>query len=239
MYRVFSMADWDDITARQLAYYRARAPEYDAWWQKSGGYQLDDDNSARWQQDLRQVEQALDRFRPYGTVLELACGTGWWTKYLAQFDVSLTCVDGSPEVVEINKVRIADADLIMPDYVIADLFNWQPSQRFDLVFFSFWLSHVPEIHFDAFWSMVRHALKPDGRVFFIDSHPDEGRSGSYNRRLGTNGLEDRDLKNGQSYQIVKHYHSPGTLSERLSRAGWKLNCSTTQKFFLYGKASRQ
>jgi 8-hydroxy-5-deazaflavin:NADPH oxidoreductase len=48
-------------------------------------------------------------------------------------------------------------------------FNWTPTQEFDMVFFGFWLSHVPMAQFADFWQMVKVALKPNGRVFFVDS----------------------------------------------------------------------
>jgi hypothetical protein len=36
----------------------------------------------------------------------------------------------------------------------------------NLLFFSFWLSHVPPARFEEFWALVRGALKPEGRAFF-------------------------------------------------------------------------
>ena len=47
-------------------------------------------------------------------------------------------VDASPEVLEINRDRVG-RDV---DYVIADVFGWLPERRFDIVFFSFWLSRA-------------------------------------------------------------------------------------------------
>jgi hypothetical protein len=49
------------------------------------------------------------------------------------------------------------------------LFDWAPTERFDVVFFSFWLSHVPESKFQSFWNTARKALASGGRAFFIDS----------------------------------------------------------------------
>ena len=41
---------------------------------------------------------------------------------------------------EINRIRTARADV---EYVVADLPAWVPESSYDVVFFSFWLSHVP------------------------------------------------------------------------------------------------
>ena len=75
----------------------------------------------------------------------------------------------SPEVIAINRTRVDRPNV---DYVVADLFAWTPPQRYDLVLMSFWLSHVPDARFDAFWAMVRSALAPGGYAYVIDSAHD-------------------------------------------------------------------
>src|SRR5689334_5611184 len=136
----------------QIAYYRARAPEYDAWWLRTGRFDRGTANNAAWHADAAQVEQAavdmLARARP-SRVLELACGTGLMTRHLAPRVAHVTAVDAAPEVIAINRGRVAAANV---DYVQADLFEFEPPQRYDLVFMGFWLSHVPHARFDAFWA---------------------------------------------------------------------------------------
>src|SRR5205823_960021 len=79
----------------------------------------------------------------------------------------LTAVDAAQEVLTVNRERV-DAENI--DYIQADLFEWTPqAAAYDVCFFGFWLSHVPGSRFVAFWEMVRAALRPGGRVFFVDS----------------------------------------------------------------------
>ena len=153
--------------AEQAAYYRARAPEYDEWWQRLGRHDHGEAFSAQWDEETREVERALARFKPAGNVLELASGTGWWTERLARTATALTCVDAAPETIALNRERLARAGLPLATYIEADLFAWQPTERFDVVFFSFWLSHVPSDLFDPFWRTVAAALKPEGRVFFV------------------------------------------------------------------------
>lgn len=53
-------------------------------------------------------------------------------------------------------------------FIQADLFAWEPDRRYDVVFFGFWLSHVPPARFGSFWALVADCLKPQGRVFFAD-----------------------------------------------------------------------
>src|SRR6185437_317590 len=144
----------DPLLIEQAAYYRARAPEYDDWWQRTGRFDRGPEATGRWRAEVAQVEADLLRAGLTGDVLELACGTGWWTERLARTAARLTCIDGSPETIDINRRRLSAAGLALPRYEVADLFEWTPSASFDAVFFSFWLSHVPADRFDWFWAMV-------------------------------------------------------------------------------------
>ncbi len=126
-----------ELLSEQAAYYRARAPEYDAWWQRTGRYDRGTEATARWKAEAAQVEAELGRATLTGEVLELACGTGWWTERLARTARHLTCIDASPETLEVNRARLASAGLPLPTYGIANLFEWTPSTQFDAVFFSF------------------------------------------------------------------------------------------------------
>ena len=143
------------------------------------------------------MTEALEAFRPTGSVLELACGPGVWTRQLLRHAAEVTAVDASPEMLAIAVARVGDERV---RFVQADLFAWVPDRRYNVVFIGFWLSHVPLERFESFWSMVADCLKEDGRVFFADDGyrtPDElveGPSSSTIRRR---------LDDGTSYRMVK------------------------------------
>jgi demethylmenaquinone methyltransferase/2-methoxy-6-polyprenyl-1,4-benzoquinol methylase len=142
----------DDLLAEQRASYRARAPEYDDWWLRRGRYDRGEADAREWGKQVATVAAALDGFGPKGDVLELAGGTSWWTERLARTATRLTVVDSSPEMLERNRARVGRADV---EYVNADLFEWRPPRTYDLVFFSFWISHVPRARLASFWALVR------------------------------------------------------------------------------------
>jgi ADP-ribose pyrophosphatase YjhB (NUDIX family) len=121
---VWAAASDEQILLEQADYYRARAPEYEDWWRRVGRYDRGEEATARWRNDVAQVDDALARAELTGDVLELACGTGWWTERLARTARNLTCVDASPETVEINRARLRDAGVTLPHYEIANLFGW-------------------------------------------------------------------------------------------------------------------
>ena len=218
-----------DLVNEQIEYYRARAGEYDEWWLRQGRYDRGPEFKAQWDAEIEQVRASVEAFAPRGSVLELACGTGNWSVELARFADRLTLVDSSPEVLALNRSRLQHA---RARHIQADLFTWRPTEKYDVVFFSFWLSHVPFAAFDAFWDSVRNALAPDGRVFFIDSLDDERSTA----RAQTEP-ERRRLNDGREFHIVKIYYDPAELSEKLRARGLRADVRTTPNYFLFGSAT--
>ena len=222
-----------DLLSEQKRYYSERAPEYDDWWFRRGRFELEPEALARWEEDVAEAEAELDAFRPRGTILELAAGTGLWTRHLVRHGERLVAVDASLQTLEVNRARVEG----QVEYVVADLFTWEPEERFDLVFFSFWLSHVPEGRFDAFWGTVRAALAPGGRVFLLDSGAGD------TAHTGTDQADEqetRSLSDGRTFRIVKRRWSPEELAERVRPLGFKLELrdSANGHFLLGGGGLR-
>src|SRR5919202_1335145 len=104
------------LLAEQRRYYRERAPEYDDWWFRRAGYALDSETAARWFADVRELEAALEAFGPGGDVLELAAGTGIWTRRLLRHADRVMAVDAVAEVLELNRARNgATAEYVVDD----------------------------------------------------------------------------------------------------------------------------
>jgi len=224
----------DELLEQQKAYYRARAGEYDEWFLRQGRYDRGPEHTAQWFAEVEEVRAALERFNPAGRVLELACGTGWWTEQLVRWASELTAVDASAEVLELNRNRVGDAKVRR---VQADLFAWKPDQTYDVVFFSFWLSHVPPERFQAFWTTVRRALAPGGRVFFVDSlRTVESTATDHVLSPEDDVVMERKLNDGRSFHIYKVFYAPAELEARLATIGWRTSAAATASFFLYGHA---
>ena len=225
----------EGLLASQLAYYRARASEYDAWFLRQGRYDRGEVHRKKWFAEVRVLAKALEDFAPRGDILELACGTGWWTEQLVRYGDSLTAVDASPEVIAVNRARLPLAEI---EYVQADLFNWQPERRFDTVFFSFWLSHVPPERFAGFWATVKACPNPGGRVFFIDSSPaPEGTAEDHVLNSPNATTVKRRLDGGRIFDIVKVFYGPEKLGNDLAALGWQSSVRQTETFFVYGTAT--
>ena len=149
----------------------------------------------------------------------------------------LTAVDASPEVLALNRERVADQAAVL--YVQADLFAWRPAERYDLVFMSFWLSHVPAERFDAFWSTVAAALAPGGVAYVIDSaHEPSSTARDHPVPSRDSGVVLRRLDDGRSFSIVKVFWEPAALGARLAPLGWRGDFARTPRYFLHGTARR-
>jgi SAM-dependent methyltransferase len=202
----------------QAAYYRALGAGYlDQGLDLPGGDEL---------------AEALEAFQPTGSVLELACGPGVWTGQLLRHATDVTAVDGSPEMLAAAATRVAGERV---RFVQADLFDWVPDRGYDVVFFGFWLSHVPPERFASFWSLVADCLNDDGRVFFADDAyrtPDELIEGPSSSTIR------RSLDDGTSYRLVKVPHQPVALEEQLRKIGWNIKVSATSGPFYWGAGTR-
>jgi SAM-dependent methyltransferase len=208
--------DVQALIAEQIAYYRARAPDYD------DAYLGKD-----W-------DRCIDELPITGDVLEVACGTGHWTPLLAARARSVTAVDAAPEVLALARRRVRGLPV---EFIQADVFAWQPPRRYDTVFFAFWLTHVPPARFAAFWSTVGTALAPGGRACFIDS--------SSRERAGEDVVADqatpavwRQLGDGSEHRVVKVFYTPDELTARLAELGWSAEVRETSTPLLVGTARR-
>ena len=205
----------DALIDEQVAYYRARASEYDEV------YQARD----RWDGFVEELPIA-------GDVLELACGTGRWTPLLCRRGRSVTALDAAPEMLEVARRRLGDRPV---ELIVADLFRWRPPRRFDTVFFGFWLSHVPPARFAPFWSMVGAALAPGGRACFLDTS-DREREIEQVLPDQPGSMVRRRLHDGTEYRAVKVFYAPDDLEARLAELGWSATVRRVDRHLLAGTA---
>lgn len=215
----------EEILREQLDYYQKRAREYDKSVGGTGYVGAVSPENDEVNQEWLYIHKALHAIGPVGDALELACGTGIWTRELLLHSNSITAVDGSPEMIIINREKLGDTKI---KYQCLDIFEWEPDKTYDLVFFAFWLSHVPPSHLSGFLDKVARATKPGGRVFIIDEpKSDKNISGA-----NVDGLyQQRSLDNGSSYRIVKVYYDPMEIELAFLEKGFFKESITVGKSF--------
>jgi 2-polyprenyl-3-methyl-5-hydroxy-6-metoxy-1,4-benzoquinol methylase len=117
----------DSLIEEQVAYYRARAPEYDQrlkelhQYMALGGSILNPTEDSDADEGIAAALEELNRHLPVDHVLEIACGTGWWTQWLARSAQQVTALDAAPEMLALNRQRVG-----LPNvrYEQADVFSW-------------------------------------------------------------------------------------------------------------------
>lgn len=232
-------SEW--ILDQQARYYEDRAAEYDDVWFRRGRYDLGPEGNARWFEETARLEAAVDAFHATGNVLELAAGTGLFTERLATTAGALTALDAAAAVLVENRERVRDPSVT---YIHADLFSWEPQfgERFDVIFSSFLISHIPPSRFEAFWARLERWLAPGGRVFFCDDvagGEDRPSNHGEDAEDGPDFAHRRMLHSGQEYTIVKIFYEPSRLEDELAALGWKAEIGTTGGEFFYGTATRR
>jgi demethylmenaquinone methyltransferase/2-methoxy-6-polyprenyl-1,4-benzoquinol methylase len=193
--------DTESLIKEQIDFYRELAGDYDG--------QVYD------QEHWENLANTIMKDCPHvGSCLEMASGSGLWTKRLLDYADSITAVDSSPEMHAISVDRISDPRV---SRVTADIFNLELPGTYDLVFAAFWLSHVPMERFEAFWGLIAKSLKPNGRVLIVDSHA-----------VGPGGGGDtHHLTDGREFTIIKVNHDLAELGKRLDTLGWDVDVVAT------------
>lgn len=218
----------------QIAYYNARAKEYDEWFYRIGRYDRGSEINQRWFDEVAALKNVVHKVGTVESILELACGTGIWTQELLKIGKQITALDASQEMIEINCQKLNSASNV--EYQQLDLFLWQPDKQYDLVFFSFWLSHIPPAKVDEFLSKVYDSVLPKGKVMIIDSYFEITSSAKDHPLQNKNEIyQKRKLNDEREFQIFKIYYQPDVLLHKLTQAGFQSEARLTDTYFIYAQ----
>jgi demethylmenaquinone methyltransferase/2-methoxy-6-polyprenyl-1,4-benzoquinol methylase len=225
----------DDLLTDQIRYYDDRAPIYEQLYFREGAYAVDDPAwTVNWERETGELETFVRALPASTSVLELACGNGLWTRFLAPRATRIVAVDASARMLARNRAWVGD-DRVR--YVQADLFGWDAGQTFELIFAGFFASHVPPGRWQPFWTKVRRWLAPGGTLAFVDDcwGPDRPRSSD---RV-PDGPEHAHVRrlDGEAYTIVKRFFRPNELETAFDEIGWRASVDSTGEHFLYGTAT--
>lgn len=220
-----------DLEREMIAYYEARAPEYDDWYLRRGRYSHGPIHDAAWDAELDVAGRWLDGLPIRGEIVELAAGTGWWSPLLAtKGEASL--YDATEAPLAHARARLL-AHSLRAHLHVRDAWA-EPDRPVDALFTGFWLSHVPPERLPSFLGLARRWLRPGGLFAFIDSLEDP-RSGSVDRVPAVDGVAVRRLSDGREFRVVKVHHQPAALADAMATAGFEaVSVTTTGRFFVLG-----
>ncbi len=220
-----------DPDREMVAYYEARAPEYDDWYLRRGRYTHGPIHDAAWNAELDAAGRWLDGLPIEGEIVELAAGTGWWSPLLATKG-DLALYDASDAPLARARDRLVAHDLRAHLHV-RDAWA-EPDRPVDALFTGFWLSHITSERLGDFLGLAKRWLKPGGTFAFIDSL-DDPQSGTADRTANVGGVSTRRLADGRSFRVVKVYRDRQEMRAALTAAGFEdVSVTTTGRFFILG-----
>lgn len=203
-----------------LDYYARRAPEYESIYSRPER-----------QADLRSLESLVARELEGLHVLELACGTGYWTQVLAAVAASVLATDGSPEVLAQARRKELPADRVtfrqLDAYCLPDSLP-----RLDAVFAGFWWSHVPRQQLSAFLSGLTAALGPGVKAVFLDNRFVPGSSTPLCRTDGQgNTYQRRTLSDGSAFEVLKNFPDAAEIQAAVAPFGGDVEVTELEYFW--------
>jgi ubiquinone/menaquinone biosynthesis C-methylase UbiE len=183
-------------------YYNRRAGEYEAIYHR--------DDPAR-QLELGAITTAMRAALAGHDVLEIACGTGYWTERLAPFAQSVLATDASQEMLDVARSKQLPATA---RFTHADAYDLSAVQGdFDGGLANFWFSHVPHNRVTDFLNGLHRRLGSGASVFMADNCFQEGVGGELVQMPGgTDTFKRRYLSDGSEHLILKNYYTHEQLS---------------------------
>lgn len=193
-----ALAPGETSVAAMAAYYARRAAEYESVYAKPER-----------QADLRRMEAEIAAPFAGRRVLEIACGTGWWTPHAARDAADWLATDLNPETMAIARakalppcVRFATADA----YTLAEI---EQEPLFDAAFAGFWWSHVPLQRLAGWLALLHSRLAPGAHVVFIDNRYVQTSITPLSRSdEAGNTYQQRRLNDGSTHEVLKNFPTP-------------------------------
>jgi len=186
-------------------YYEKRAQDYERI------YHRDDP-----QRQLEQLElaAAVGRVCLNNEVLELACGTGYWTQVADRVARHVTAIDTAASVLEVA----CGKDLRRTRFLVGDAYS--PPERehgYSAGLALFWFSHVPRDRHEEFLTTFHARLGAGSRVLIGDNQYLPGVGGELSEADSRGDtFKIRRLADGTAHQVLKNYLGAAEITTLLS-----------------------
>lgn len=201
-------------------YYADRASEYDLVYEKPER-----------QDDLACIRRMLLSELSGHNVLEIACGTGYWTRTLAETALSVVATDINDEVLKIARSRLIGAPSVT--FAWCDAYALKVAGQFSSAVGLFWFSHVPKGRRREFLSNLHAQLTPGALVIFVDNNYVESSNNPMSEHVdaGGNTYSRRRLQDGREFEVLKNFPSEDELRELLNGMAVNVQLRSLQYFW--------
>ena len=200
-------------------YYAGRAAEYDLVYEKPER-----------QADLAALRAWLPNRFLGAHVLEVACGTGYWTQLIAPVAAQVVALDAAPETLSLARSRPANAAV---RFLVADAYRLPPDLGvFDAALAAFWFSHVPLARRLEFLAGLASVLAPGARVVLVDNRYVEGSSTAlHGGDADGNSYQLRQLADGSSYRVLKNFPTEAELHSAVAAVGERFRFTASDYYW--------
>lgn len=183
-------------------YYDRRAPEFEAVYRGTDPQRL---------RELGELADAVRGALPGRRVLEVACGTGYWTARAAEVAAHIVATDASEPMLRLARDKNLASEKV--EFRIADAYELDALPgRFDAGLVMFWISHVPKSRVRAFLDGLHARLGAGAVVFLADNVDVPGVGGPAMAKPGcADSFKIRELSDGSRYEVLKNYYDTGKL----------------------------
>jgi demethylmenaquinone methyltransferase/2-methoxy-6-polyprenyl-1,4-benzoquinol methylase len=195
------MVDSRATTPNLERYYDRRAAEYEKVYDKPER-----------QHELEWLRTRIPQLLADRTVLEVACGTGYWTQFIARTAYKVHACDINDSVLEIAREK--DIARGRVDFFKADAVSLEGvPPGCDGAFAGFWWSHVKKSELAKFVRNLALKLESGARVVILDNTYAEGSSTPVSRRDAEgNTYQIRHLANGETHEVIKNFPTADELT---------------------------
>jgi demethylmenaquinone methyltransferase/2-methoxy-6-polyprenyl-1,4-benzoquinol methylase len=200
----------DAAEAALRRYYAERAPTYDAVYAKPER-----------QADLRSMEAWLPPWFEGRDVIEIACGTGWWTPHAARLARRWCATDANPQMLARARTK-PSAEGVPIEFRLADAWTLDDVQerRHDGLFAGFWWSHVPRERLRPWLAVVHARLAPGAVLVMMDNRFVPGSSTPISRwDAAGNTYQARPLAGGGQHEVLKNFPDQSEAVDAVTEAG--------------------
>lgn len=192
---------------KQVEYYERRALEYEKIYQK-----------LERQDDQEKIKKYLPQVSKAKSVLEIGCGTGYWTQYISEGAKSILASDINPSMLELAQKKKYHCPISFSKLDYESLS--ETALSFDLVCAAFVISHIKKEELTNFLFSLIVRLNGGGEIIFIDNLFVEGNSTPiFKSDNFGNTYQKRKLEDGSEYEVLKNYFSDEEWEKALSNVG--------------------
>ena len=211
---------------------RTESPQLEQYYAKRAAvYEQVYDKPER-QHELEWLRHRVPEILRGRTVLEVACGTGYWTQFIAREAAKVYACDINDAVLEIARekpIPPARAQFFKADAVTLE----GAPAGCDAAFAGFWWSHVKKSDLAKFVLNLAAKLGSGAIVAILDNRFAEGSSTAVSRRDAEgNTYQIRHLPNGEEYEVLKNFPTPEELAEAVRPVARAAELETVTYYWL-------